>query len=389
MKIRYAKKNEKEIAIRHWKNSFKDTEEQINFYFENIFNHKNYLVLEKNKKIVSSLHENPYILNFNGIDVKTKYIVGVSTILEEQKKGFMSILIKEMLKISKENGYPFVFLTPINPDIYRRYGFEYFSKIENLKFNIENLAELKIDKDISFFEVSLNNKDTYLNDLIKIYSEYMKEKFCFLKRDEYYFNKLLMECFNDNMQVFISYKNNLPETYIIFSKYDDKIEIREIFSTKYENYKNPLSLLYSFKDYYKEVHLASAINSNIEYIFKNQLKIEKTVIPFMMMRILKPDVVLNFLDLKIKDLKIYIVDEIFKENTGIYIFNKKWLYSNTTDDYDLKININDLTLLLNGFFSFEEMLFMKKIDLKIDKKYEIKQFRDIFKRKETYLYEFQ
>lgn len=36
MKVRYAKKSEKEIAIKFWKDSFKDSEEQIKFYFDNI-----------------------------------------------------------------------------------------------------------------------------------------------------------------------------------------------------------------------------------------------------------------------------------------------------------------------------------------------------------------
>ena len=48
MKIRYAKKSEKEIAIKFWKDSFKDSEEQIKFYFDKIYNEKNYLVLEDN-----------------------------------------------------------------------------------------------------------------------------------------------------------------------------------------------------------------------------------------------------------------------------------------------------------------------------------------------------
>ena len=45
MKVRYAKKSEKEIAIKFWKDSFKDSEEQIKFYFNNIYNEKNYFFL--------------------------------------------------------------------------------------------------------------------------------------------------------------------------------------------------------------------------------------------------------------------------------------------------------------------------------------------------------
>lgn len=389
MKIRYAKRNEKKIAIEHWKNSFKDSDEQIKFYFDTIFKHENYLILENNKKIISSLHENPYILNFNNNEINTKYIVGVSTPVEEQKKGYMKYLLTKMLKNSKEKDYPFVFLTPINPAIYRKFGFEYFSKIQNFKLKTEDLMNLKIDKNLNFFEVDIKNKDRYLKDLIYIYNEAMKDKFLYLKRDDYYFNKLLLECFNDDMKVFISYKNDSPQAYIFFSKVDNEIEVREFFSIDFEVYESLLALLYFYKDYYQELSLSSAANSNIEYILENQLKIKKSEYPFMMMRILKPLEIFKLLDIKIQNLKIYIEDEILKDNSGLYFYDKKWKYSKTADDYDFKINIANLSSLVTGFFNFDEMLLMKKIELNINKKVEIKQLREIFKRKENYLYEFQ
>ncbi|WP_022819317.1 GNAT family N-acetyltransferase [Fusobacterium russii] len=390
MIVRYGKENEKKFAIEHWKNSFKDSNEQIEFYFNNIFNHKNYLILEKDKKIISSLHENPYILNFNNNEIKTKYIVGVSTPIEEQRKGYMTHLLTEMLKNSKEKNYPFIFLTPINPNIYRKFGFEYFSKIENFKLKIEDLKNFKIDRTLNFYEIDINNKDKYLNDLIFIYNKAMKTKFLYLKRDEYYFNKLLLECFNDGMKIFISYKNNEPQGYIFFSKTDNEIEVRELFSIDFKIYESLLALLYFYKDYYQELNISTASNSNIEYIFENQLKIKKTEYPFMMMRVLKPLEIFKLLDIKIENLKIQIEDEIFKDNTGLYLYNKKWQYSSkSVADYDFKININDFTSLVTGFFSFDEMLFMKKIELNINKKVKIEKLREIFKRKQNYLYEFQ
>ena len=54
MKIRYSKKNEKNIAIQFWKDSFTDNEDQTNFFFDNIFKAENYLVLEENNKIIST-----------------------------------------------------------------------------------------------------------------------------------------------------------------------------------------------------------------------------------------------------------------------------------------------------------------------------------------------
>jgi len=154
MKIRYAKKSEKEMAIKFWKDSFKDSEEQIKFYFDNVYNGKNYLVLEDNSKIVSSLHENDYIFNFNNKSVNSKYIVGVSTDITMRNKGYMSKLLVSMLENSKKKGMPFVFLTPINPKIYRKFSFEYFSNIEYYNFSIEELVNFKLPKeDYSYIEI--------------------------------------------------------------------------------------------------------------------------------------------------------------------------------------------------------------------------------------------
>ena len=390
MKVRYAVKNEKNIAFNHWRNSFKDSEQQIEFYFNNIFSHKNYLILEKDKKVVSSLHENPYILNFNSNEIKTKYIVGVSTPIEEQRKGYMKTLMREMLKKSSKE-MPFIFLTPINPHIYRRFGFEYFSKIESYHFSIENLSKFNTVKDISFIEIDLSNKDEYINDLIKIYNNSMKGNFfCYLKRDKYYFSKLLCECLNEEMKIFISFVNKVPKAYVIFSKYDNKIDIRECFALECDEYNNILGLLYGYRDYYNEINLFSAEGMNLEFLFKNQMNITKKETPFMMLRILKPLEVLNFSEVNIENLKIYIEDNILEYNTGMYVFiNGKWEILKNAEDYDFKIDVADLVPLLTGFFTFDELLFMKKIVLKTNKKNKIKQLSSLFKRRKSYLYEFQ
>lgn len=392
MKIRYATKKEKSIAIKHWKDSFTDSENEIDFYFNNIYDNNNHLVLEKNKEIVSSLHENPYILNINKEQFKTKYIVGVATLLNEQKKGYMSNLISTMLKNLKEKDFPFIFLTPINPDIYRRYGFEYFSRIEKYEFLIENIEEVIDKKNYEFKEITLENYSIFLNDFIEIYNFCMKENLSYLHRDKYYFTKLLKECFNEDMKIFIQYENKIPVSYIIFSKYDEKIEIRECQVKKYNYYSSLLSLLYGYKDYYKKVELYLQENSNLEMIFKNQLNIKKSISPFMMLRILKPLEILNTLNIKL-NAKIYLKDEILTENTGIYSFDKEkniWTFSKEiSENYTFEIKISDFSSLLLGFYNFDEMIFMDKIKLNKVVLSEINKLKSIFIRKKSYLYEFQ
>ncbi|WP_338962174.1 GNAT family N-acetyltransferase [Fusobacterium nucleatum] len=390
MKVRYAKKTEKEIAIKFWKDSFKDSEEQIKFYFDNVYNGKNYLVLEDNSKIVSSLHENDYIFNFNNKSVNSKYIVGVSTDITMRNKDYMSKLLVSMLENSKKKSMPFVFLTPINPIIYRKFGFEYFSNIEYYNFSVEELTNFKLpSNNYSYIEINEENKNLYLDALIKIYNSNMKDDFCYLERDNFYFDKILKEANSDGMKTFILYKDKKACAYIIFGLYEENIEIRECMALDCISYKEILALIYGYRDYYKNINLASPNNSNIEFLFDNQLNIEKIVKPFMMMRILNPLSIFKNLKLKNSNIKIYIEDKILKENTGLYSLNNEISFSNILEEkttYDLKIDMGDLVFLITGYFSIDELIKLGKIDIK--NKNVIKNLNKIFSKKNSYLYEF-
>ena len=390
MKVRYAKKSEKEIAIKFWKDSFKDNEEQIKFYFDNIYNEKNYLVLEDNSKIVSSLHENDYTFNFNNESIKSKYIVGVSSDITMRNKGYMSKLLISMLENSKKKGIPFVFLTPINPKIYRKFDFEYFSNIEYYNFLVEELANFKFPKDnYSYIEINEKNKNLYLDDLIKIYNFNMKDNFCYLERDNFYFNKILKEVNSDEMKTFILYKNKVASAYIIFGLYEENIEIRECMALDSISYKEILALIYGYRDYYKNVTLASPNSSNIEFLFDNQLNIEKIIKPFMMMRLLNPLSIFKNLKLENSNIKIYIEDKILKKNTGLYSLNNEISFSNIPKEkviYDLKIDIADLVFLITGYFSINDLIKLGKINIK--NRNIIKKLNKIFYKKNFYLYEF-
>ena len=390
MKVRYAKKSEKEIAIKFLKDNFKDSEEQIKFYFDNIYNEKNYLVLEDNSKIISSLHENDYIFNFNNESINSKYIVGVSSDITMRNKGYMSKLLISMLENSMKKSMPFVFLTPINPKIYRKFGFEYFSNIEYYNFSVEELANFKLpSNNYSYIEINEENKNIYLDNLIKIYNSNMKDDFCYLERDNFYFNKILKEANSDEMKTFILYKDKKACAYIIFGLYEENIEIRECLALDSISYKEILALIYGYRDYYKKVSLASPNDSNIEFLFDNQLNIEKNVKPFMMMRILNPLSIFKNLKLENSNIKIYIEDKILKENTGLYSLNNEISFSNITEEkavYDLKINIADLIFLITGYFSIDNLIKLDKVNIK--NRNIIKKLNKILNKKNSYLYEF-
>ena len=302
----------------------------------------------------------------------------------------MSKLLISMLENFKKKSMPFVFLTPINPKIYRKFGFVYFSNIEYYNFLVEELANFKLpNNEYLYIEINEKNKNLYLNDLIKIYNANMKDNFSYLERNDFYFDKVLKETISDEMKTFILYKNKVASAYIIFGLYEENIEIRECMALDSISYKEILALIYGYKDYYKNVSLASPNNSNIEYLFDNQLDIEKIVKPFMMLRILNPLAIFKNLKLENSNIKIYIEDKILKENTGLYSLNNEISFSNITEEkasYDLKIDIADLVFLITGYFSIDELIKLGKINIK--NRSIIKKLNKIFNKKNSYLYEF-
>ena len=217
----------------------------------------------------------------------------------------------------------------------------------------------------------------------------MKDNFCYLERDNFYFNKILKEANSDEMKTFILYKNKVASAYIIFGLYEENIEIRECMALDSISYKEMLALIYGYRDYYKTVSLASPNNSSIEFLFENQLNIEKFVKPFMMMRVLNPLAIFKNLKLENSNIKIYIEDKILKENTGLYSLNNEISFSNITEEKavdDLKINIADLIFLITGYFSIDNLIKLDKVNIK--NKNVIKKLNKTFSKKNSYLYEF-
>src|SRR3712207_7673754 len=84
----------------------------------------------------------PYTTLFRSQDTISSYpyLVGVATLPEYRGQGHMTkLLFEEMLQFRKQ-GSDFCFLLPINPMIYRGFGFEYFSGREEYTFDISLLS---------------------------------------------------------------------------------------------------------------------------------------------------------------------------------------------------------------------------------------------------------
>lgn len=169
--IRYGMDRDFERAKKIWQECFLDSESEVEFYFKNLYDRHKYLILEEDDEIKASLHENPYKLNFNGTVFDSIYLVGLAVSPEYRGKGYMDQLMREALIENRKREIPFIFLSPINPEIYRKYGFEYVTRLNNYSMRTESIPYNKIERAYDIKRVELNSEDEIYEDLAKIYNK--------------------------------------------------------------------------------------------------------------------------------------------------------------------------------------------------------------------------
>lgn len=386
--IRYGKDSDFETAKKIWSECFTDSLEEVNFYFENLYDKHKYLVLEENDEIKASLHENPYQLNLNGIVFNSLYIVGVAVSPQYRGKGYMDKLLRETLLESSKREVPLIFLSPINSDIYRRYGFEYISSLDKILLDTKDIPYNKIERAYDIKRIEVENEELYI-DLIKIYKRQMEGNFLYIERDENYYKNWLKEIVSDGGEVYALYLDDEIRGYIALYK-GEKLVVREIFSEDRRGLENLLSFLKTFKEYYPQMEIKFPQGDLIEYCFKNQKKLEKRENLFIMGRVLNPMEILKMLNIYGIDLKLLITDNIILENNGVYEFTSDGgINFKSESDWDIKIDIGDFSSLIFGMLSLEELVFLEKLEIKERKTLNYLKEKGIFTIKRNYIQDYQ
>lgn len=387
MKIRYGNDKDKIKAEYIWKECFTDSENEVNFYFNELYKKENFLLLEDDeKKIRASLHENPYKIIMNGKSFPSFYIVGVAVSPQYRGRGYMDELIKYSLKNAEERGLDFIFLSPINTEIYIKYGFGYMSRLEKYRISMKDIPFERINREYEIKKVS-DKKNMYEN-LVEIYDRKMKNNFVYLKRDENYYKRILKELKNENGEIYIFYSGNEPAGYVLFYKREGSIEIREFFGLDKKVIETIYSFIKTYKEYYSELIIKAPVYSNMNFYINNQVSMKKNESPFIMGRIINVENMLKRLHIKGVEVKISVIDKIIKENNGIYEIAVNGNISKKNQiENDLEIDISDLNQLIFGYFSLEEMLELEKI--KINTLEKIEEIKKIFPKQKVYIQEYQ
>lgn len=367
-----------------WIENFTDSEEEIDFYFKTIYRDKNFLMLEEDGEIKASLHENPYDICFNRNILPSFYIVGVAVSPEYRGKGYMKKLLNHSLKNAFSNNRDIVFLSPINTEIYSNFGFGYISGLEHYELKLEDIPFNSINRDIEIKKASENDFDS----MIDLYNKKMKNSNIYLERDKEYFNRIKAEIENENGKIYVFYREKRITGYLMCYFREEEIFAREFFYSDIESAKTILAFIKTFKEYYPNLKVTTPQGSNFNFLFPNQLKIEKKENPYILGRILNVKNILSYLNIRGSAFNIRVKDNIIDENNGVFSIEEDGSVKklDNIDNWNIDIDIRDLATLLSGYINIDELLELEKIKIN---NIDLKVLSNIFKKQKNYIQEFQ
>lgn len=367
-----------------WRENFTDSEEEIDFYFKTIYRENNFLMLEESGEIKASLHENPYDISFNNKILPSFYIVGVAVSPEYRGKGYMRKLLNHSLKNALSNNRDIVFLSPINTEIYSNFGFGYISGLEHYELKLEDIPFNSINRDIEIKKVVEED----FNSIIELYNKKMGNSNIYLKRDDSYLTRIKEEIENENGKIYVFYKEKRIVGYLMCYFREEEIFAREFFYSDIESAETMLAFIKTFKEYYPNLKVATPQGSCFNFLFPNQLKIDKRENPFILGRILNVKNILSYLNIKGVTFNIKVRDNIIDENNGVFSIAEDGSVEkiDNIDKWNIDIDIRDLATLLSGYMSIDELLELEKIRIN---NIDLKILSNIFKKQKNYIQEFQ
>ena len=89
MNIRYARATDKNQIVSLWNYCFEDGEDFVKYYFENVYDKKNTIIIEENNEVLSALQLNKYKIDLRNRKYDVSYVVGVSSKPEVRGLGYM------------------------------------------------------------------------------------------------------------------------------------------------------------------------------------------------------------------------------------------------------------------------------------------------------------
>ena len=221
-----------------WQESFGDSDEYTDFYFEWKIGKNQVLTIYKEflengietSPLAAMLHLNPYSLMVKNKEIPANYIVGVATKESERRKGLMNKLLQASMEQMYKEEMPFTYLMPAKESIYLPFDFRivYEQEAWNDKLRqarIKVIKEERIDVRAASMDdseilraASIDDENDYkivvletydierINELVEFTNELLaNEHDIYAKRRPHYYERLINEMRSASGEVILCY----------------------------------------------------------------------------------------------------------------------------------------------------------------------------------------
>ncbi|MGL4402274.1 MAG: GNAT family N-acetyltransferase [Fusobacteriaceae bacterium] len=355
-----AYERDKESAYKLWSQCFTDSSSYIEYYFSQRFKMENYLLVERNGDIKGGMHCNPYSMNFYGEIKKSYYLVAIGTYPEYRGEGILRELLQNFFERCRQEGVREIFLAPINPEIYFRYGFSYTHTLQRYEIalekivgkNYENLKIHELKKENTHVLNYINTENSkFISSLIKSQEEFST-----------YVEELNFE--GGHIYWIENSKGEIEGTFSYIPQ-DGDIYIRDFYFKSSETFSKILYFISSFKGYYKDLKIDTFKGQELETYFSNRKELEIKTIPFIMTKIIDMESALRvfFEKSEIDEINLKIWDNCEKR-IDYYRWNGEKISLEYEGEPDLELDRESLTSLLYGVVKIETLKKQGKIKIK-------------------------
>ena len=364
MNIRYAKPIDKEQVVSVWNYCFEDGEDFVKYYFENVYDENNTIIIEENDEVLSALQLNKYTIDLRDNKYDVSYVVGVSSKPEVRGLGYMKHLMAYTLEELYKNGEIVSLLMAIDYRLYKRYGFD--QCYDQIQYN------LRTDELLGFRLSSKLRKATFedAETLSRIYTKAMESLNGYAVRDEAYFNRFIKEVSSESGYIYIDEENN---SYIAYYIQGDTFFVRELIYNNISSLKSMLAYIYNHNTQCKKTVINAPVDDKIKLIIANLKTCEIKLIPFMAGRVINFEKYIESLNscnidtqkINNKYIKIKVIDKYIKQNNSVFkisVCDNKIKIQRVEEDYDIELDINSITQLAFSYLNTDEIFMLNEID---------------------------
>ena len=364
MNIRYAKPIDKDQVVSVWNYCFEDGEDFVKYYFENVYDENNTIIIEENDEVLSALQLNKYTIDLRDNKYDVSYVVGVSSKPEVRGLGYMKHLMTYTLEELYKNGEIVSLLMAIDYRLYKRYGFDHC--YDQIQYN------LRTDELLGFRLSSKLRKATFedAETLSRIYTKAMESLNGYAVRDKAYFNRFIKEVSSESGYIYIDEENN---SYIAYYIQGDTFFVRELIYNNISSLKSMLAYIYNHNTQCKKTVINAPVDDKIKLIIANLKTCEIKLIPFMAGRVINFEKYIESLNscnidtqkINNKYIKIKVIDKYIKQNNSVFkisVCDNKIKIQRVEEDYDIELNINSITQLAFSYLNTDEILILNEID---------------------------